>query len=187
MNKNLMATGRRILWTMALTVALCHAWPTSAQTQQSVAQLCFGYLSYDSVLTAMPEYANVEQQMQSLREAYENELKRAEDEFNTKYEAFLDGQRDFPRTILLKRQNELQELIERNVAFKQQGLQDLQKAREEAMQPLHARLSMAIAQVAREHGFALVVNTDSRACPYIAPELGEDITTEVQRALEKKR
>ena len=67
-----------------------------------------GYLSYDSVLTAMPQCAIVEKQLEELTTQYEAELKRVEDEFNQKYEAFLDGRKDFPRTILLKRQTELQ-------------------------------------------------------------------------------
>lgn len=186
MNKPYTTRRLRCLWPLALTALLGFLCPGTMQAQQSVAQLCFGYLSYDSVLVSMPEYATTQHRLQELRNAYESELKRVEDEFNTKYEAFLEGQREFPRTILLKRQNELQEIIQRNVAFKQQSLQELEQAREEAMKPLRAQLDTAIARVAREHGFALVVNTDSHACPWIAPELGEDITAEVQKVLNRK-
>ena len=41
-----------------------------------------------------------------------------EDEFNRKYEDFLEGQRDFPQTILQKRQLELQQLMEKNIEFR---------------------------------------------------------------------
>lgn len=82
------------------------------------AQGKFGYLSYDAVLKAMPEYAIAEQNLANLTAQYESEVKRAEDEFNTKYEQFLDGQHEFPQTILQKRQRELQDLMEKNIAFK---------------------------------------------------------------------
>ena len=144
-----------------------------------------GYLSYDSALTAMPGYALVQARQQKLREAYEAELKRVEEEFNQKYEAFLEGQRDFPRTILLKRQNELQQLLQQNLDFKRQGLQDLQKAEEEAMAPLYEKLNVAIAKVAKGKGLALVVNTDSNACPFIDPEMGVDIQEAVAKTLIK--
>lgn len=147
--------------------------------------LQIGYLSYDSALTVMPGYALVQARQQELREAYEAELKRVEEEFNQKYEAFLEGQRDFPRTILLKRQNELQQLLQQNLDFKRQGLKDLQKAEKEAMAPLRDKLNVAIAKVAREKGLPLVVNTDSNACPFIDPEMGVDIQEAVSALLRK--
>ena len=49
----------------------------------------FGYLSYDEVLQAMPAMSVVKAKTQALREQYEKELQRAEDEFNKKYEDFL--------------------------------------------------------------------------------------------------
>ena len=69
--------------------------------------LKYGYLSYDAVLHSMNEYATVETSMMQLNEKYAAEQKRAEDEFNRKYEEFLDTQRDMPLTILQKRQSEL--------------------------------------------------------------------------------
>ena len=149
--------------------------------------ICIGYLSYDAALTAMPEYGNVQQQVKDLRAAYEAEMKRVEKEFNTKYEAFLDGQKDFPRTILLKRQTELQELLERNLQFKKQGREDIQKAEREAMAPLQLKLKEAIAKVAQEQGLALVVNTDSNACPFIEPQMAVDITLDVKELLNQNK
>jgi outer membrane protein len=149
--------------------------------------ISIGYLSYDSALTTMPDYAIAQAKLKELRQAYEAELKRVEEEFNHKYEDFLDGQRDFPRTILLKRQTELQELLQQNIAFKQQGLKDLAKAESEALAPLREKLNAAIARVAKEKGLALVVNTDSNACPFIDPEMGVDLFPDVLRHLTNKK
>ena len=144
-----------------------------------------GYLSYDSVLTAMPQRTIVEKQMEELATQYDTELKRVEDEFNQKYEAFLDGRKDFPRTILLKRQTELQQLMERNVEFREKSRQELQQARDEAYAPLRQLLSKAIAIVAKRHQLAVVVNTDANACPFIDPNLAIDIHQEVELELSK--
>lgn len=157
--------------------------PLAAQSQEPVDSVppvrILGYLSYSTVLAQMPERAAVYARMDTLRAAYEKELARVEDEFNQKYELFLEGQRDFPQNILLKRQNELQDILQRNVAFKQQGQRDLQEAEAEAMRPLRARLNEAIATIARNKGYILVVNTDSEACPFIEPTMAENITEAV--------
>jgi len=152
---------------------------TAIPTEQPQPVVRFGYLSYDSMLTAMPQYAAVQQQMATLRQAYEKELKRVEDEFNQKYEAFLEGRAEFPRTILLKRQTELQEMLQRNVDFKRQGIEDLNKAEQEALAPLRILLNETIASVAREMGLALVINTDANACPFIEPLMGVNLNDAV--------
>ena len=85
------------------------------------AQVSYGYLSYERAICAMPEYADMQSNIEQLREQYANETKRAEEEFNKKYEEFLEGQTTFAPAIYSKRQSELQELMEKNIAFKQEG------------------------------------------------------------------
>lgn len=172
---------------LILTILL--AVPLSAQEEVPVSTVqptvVIGYLSYDSALVSMPEYKSAMNQLASLRQAYEAELKRVEDEFNNKYEDFLDGQKEYPRTILLKRQTELQDLLQRNLEFKQQGQADLAKAERDLLAPLRIRLNETIATLARSKHLAVVVNTDSNACPFIEPMLGVDLNEEVIRRLKR--
>jgi len=159
---------------------------TSQLSPQATPLVFIGCLSYDDALKSMPQYAIVEEEMAALREAYEAEMKRVEDDFNQKYEAFLDGRKDYPRTILLKRQTELQQLLQRNVEFKEQCRKELEQTRKEKMAPLHAHLSMSISKVARQHQLAVVVNTDANACPFIEPSMALDISEEVKLLLSKE-
>ena len=138
----------------------------------------FGYLSYEGAIQSMPDYAIVQQQMKELQEQYQAETLRVEDEFNRKYEDFLDGQRDFPRTILQKRQTELQELMEKNIQFKEQG-----RAEREALAPLRIRLIELLSTIGREKGFAFIYDTDTKALPFLNIDFGEDINQLVQDAL----
>ncbi len=153
----------------------------SAQTTEPV--LKFGFLSYDTIIQSMDDYAFVESGMQALQEQYAAEQKRVEDEFNKKYEEFLDGQRDFPQTILQKRQMELQELMEKNIAFKKESQRLLAEAREKAMQPLKTRLADALARVGSSRGLAFIINTDQNALPWMNITMGEDVTEAVLEAL----
>ena len=163
-----------------VVITLCVFLGMSAQENNTFR---FGYLSYEQALKAMPQYAILQKKMADLEAQYQAETKRVEDEFNRKYEEFLEGQREFPKTILQKRQTELQELMEKNIAFKEESRQQLISAEEEMTAPIKARLAEAIARIAKERGLALVVNTDSDACPFIDPTIGEDINTLVQNAL----
>ena len=153
----------------------------SAQTTEPV--LKFGFLSYDAVLRSMADYALVEEQMARLQDQYAAEQKRVEDEFNKKYEEFLDGQRDFPQTILQKRQTELQELLDKNIAFKKEGQRLLAEAREKALAPLKTRLAGALANVGSVHGLAFILNTDQNAVPWMNITMAEDVTEAVKAAL----
>jgi len=145
----------------------------------------FGFLSYEAALQSMPDYTMVQQKMAELRSQYETELARVEDEFNLKYEDFLDGQRDFPKTILQKRQSELQELMTRNINFKENSREELANAEQEAMAPLRIKLIETLGKIARERGYAFIVDTDVKALPFINPDMGDDINQLVQDALRK--
>ena len=159
-------------------MALLTALPTKAQNTMK-----FGYLSYSSVIQAMPEYAAMQSSMAELRQKYEAEQKRVEEDFNKKYEEFLDGQKSFPKTILQKRQSELQEMLDKNVAFKKESQRLLTQAEEDAMAPIKARLSEALDAIGRQQGYAFIVNIDEKATLWLNPAMGEDITETVKNLL----
>ena len=172
---------RRILILICALIAL------NAQAQNDSSQVFrFGYLSYKAAIERMAEYAVVQQQMEDLRAQYQAETLRVEDEFNRKYEEFLDGQREFPRTILQKRQTELQELMEKNIKFKEQSRQELEDAERQAMAPLRIRLIELLSTIGRERGYAFVYDTDTKALPFINPVQGEDISQMVNARLNEK-
>lgn len=153
--------------------------PASAQqpaTAQQPAPLRFGYFSFEQVFHTMPGYAIAKHNMDELRAKYDEETKRVETEFNTKYEEFLDGQRSYAKTILEKRQAELREMMEKNIAFKAESQRLLKQAEAEAYAPLHAQIKEALAHIGEEKGFAFVLNTDNNAVPYINGAMGEDVT-----------
>ena len=126
----------------------------------------------------MPGYAIAKHNMDELREKYDAETKRVETEFNAKYEEFLDGQRTYAKTILEKRQAELRELMEKNIAFKAEATRLLQQAENDAYAPLKAKIN-----IGKQKGFAFIINTDNNAAPYLNEEMGEDITALLEETL----
>jgi outer membrane protein len=174
---------KTILFLLLIVVSLA----VSAQDAKESATLKFGYLSYDSVMVAMPDYADLMTSMAQLREQYEAEQKRVENDFNKKYEEFLDGQATFPKTILQKRQSELQEMLDRNIDFKKQSQKMLSDVEANLMNTIKTTINTAVSVVAQERGYAFVLNTDKEAVPFINPALGEDITEAVKVLLNEEK
>lgn len=155
--------------TTSMAVAVGQSAPSSA--------LSFGYFSYDEVFYSMPGYAIAKRNIEELRSKYDAETKRTEDEFNAKYEEFLDGQRTFAPSILEKRQAEIRELMEKNVAFKAEAERLLQQAEKSAYAPLRNKIAKALQKIGKSKGYAFILNTDGNAMPYVDAAMGEDITT----------
>ena len=164
---------------LILFFLLLATMPALAQSE-----LKFGYLSYNAVMQAMPEYAAMQNSMAELRQKYEAEQKRVEDDFNKKYEEFLDGQKSYPKTILQKRQSELQEMLDKNIAFKKESQRLLSQAEEEAMAPIRVRLAEVLDAIGRERGYAFIVNTDEKATLWLNPAMGEDVSAAVKGLLQ---
>ena len=185
---------RIMVRTLALMVIFQAAVITAgAQTDSTVAANStvvtqtaarYGYLSYQEALKSMPQYAMVQKQMENLRSQYQAETLRVEEEFNRKYEEFLEGQREFPKTILQKRQTELQQLMEKNIEFKANSLKELDAAEKDAMAPLRLRLNDVLREIGINKGYAFIYDTDTKALPFLNPEMGDNINLIVKDALQ---
>jgi len=158
----------------------------TAHAQSDSTVIKFGYLSYDSVMFAMPEYAEMQTNMAQLREQYAAEQKRVEDDFNKKYEDFLDGQASFPKTILQKRQSELQELLDKNIAFKKESTKLLDDAEAQMIAAMRTSIDVIVSTIAQERGYAFVLNSDKQAVTFINPAMGEELTEVVKQLLNEK-
>lgn len=143
---------------------------TPAPQQVIIQPQHFGYLSYNDVLHAMPEYAQAMKSLEELQKTYDQEMARAEQDFSKKFTEYLDGQKSFPENIMLKRQKELQQLMEQSMQFKKEAQELLTKAESELMEPVRARLAEAIQIVGKKRNYAYVLNTDANAYPYISDE-----------------
>lgn len=174
-----------------LLLALVPFLGASAQEQsavnpaesQAVAVPQFGYLSYNAVFQQMPDFQKAKEEFAALKAKYDAEATRAEEEFQRKFADFLQGQKDFPKSILQKRQAELQELMDKSVNFRTEAQRLLAEAEAKLQAPVAERLNEAIRTVAAKRGFIVVLNTDGNAVPFIHPQAGVDITDAVLELL----
>ncbi len=143
----------------------------------------FGYLSYNTIFKEMPEYAVAQKKLNELKSKYDKEAARSESEFERKFAEFLQGQKDFPDNILKKRQNELQELLEESVRFKEEAQNLLKQAEKDLQADMLYILNEAIRAVGIEKGYSFILNTDGNICPFINTSSGEDASNYVREKL----
>ena len=77
------------------------------------------------------------------------------------------------------------ELMEKNMAFKNESLRLLAAADTDAYAPLKSKLAAALQKIGHDRGYAFIINTDNEAAPYVDPSMGEDISTIVKDAVAK--
>lgn len=170
----------RIVKSWCLIVFLCLPLVTVAQEVQKK----IGYLSYNEVFQAMPEYEASQQRLRDLKAKYDQETRRSEEEFQRKFVEFLQGQKDFPENILQKRQYELQDLLAKSIKFKEEAERLLSQAEKELQADMLYLLNEAIRAVGVERGYSFILNTDGNSCPFINPLEGEDVTNYVKEKLQ---
>lgn len=149
----------------------------------AVAQSHFGYVSYKKLVKALPEYSIVKSHIDELQAKYEAEIERSDREFNQKYTDFIEEQSQFPDNIRMKRHKELQELMEKSIAFKDEVNRTMIEARREMMKPLYEKVDEAVMKVCVDGDYDYILNTDEQVYIAINPKRGEDVTQQVKQRL----
>lgn len=154
----------------------------SVSAQDAVA-FRFGCISYNQVLLSMPEYAQAENDLITLKAKYDAEMKASEDEFNAKYETFLSEQNNYAPSILRKRQQELEDMMQRNEKFRLESIRLLAQAEKDMVKSAKDKLDAAIRRISDELQLAFVLNTDDDAVPYLNKAMAYNITDAVTEAV----
>ena len=149
----------------------------------AMAQSKFGYVSYNELVKALPEYSIVEAHLDELQAMYEAEIERSDREFNQKYTDFIEEQSQFPDNIRIKRHKELQELMEKSMAFKHEVNNAMREARHEMMKPLYEKVDEAVMKVCIDGDYDYILNTDERVYIAVNSKSGVDVTLFIMQEL----
>lgn len=168
-----MKTSFKVSSLLALFILLVFFFSQPAKAQQ---QYQFGFLSYSKVLQALPEYTTAQAALQTLKKKYEEEATYNEEKFKKMFADYLQGQKNFPEQIMLKRQKELQVAMEQGISFRSDAQRLLNNAERELIQPLEAKLDSVLFLIGKENGLLFIGNSDNHNFPFIHNESGLDIT-----------
>ena len=145
------------------------------------AQAKFGHVNSQEVIQAMPEFAKARTDIEALTKQYEADLKSMQEELQKKSEAYEKEQATLPANIKQRRETELQEMYQKIQQSYQDNQQALQKASNEKMQAITAKILDAIKAIGQTGGYVYILENNS--LPYISTTLSTDVTAQVKAKL----
>lgn len=157
-------------------LAILIALPISVFAQK------FGVVDVQPVLTAMPEYATANAQLEEASKKYQDEYAKLKEEINKKYTEYqaLEQDANALPTIKERRIQEIQELDQKMQQFTNTASQDLQRQQQQLMAPIEQKLVDAIKTVGQEGGYTFIF---PKEVPIYYGASAEDVTPLVKAKL----
>ncbi|MBO4481138.1 MAG: OmpH family outer membrane protein [Bacteroidales bacterium] len=142
----------------------------------------FGHLDYGEVIKAMPGIDTVQSQLKALQEELQSAGEEMEKEFQTKYQELQNSAATMSPALLRVKEDELKSMYARIQEFAQNMETDLKTKQLEMLKPFQEKLLAAIAEVAKEGGYAYIFDTSTLT--YY--ETGDNIAAKVKAKLKIK-
>jgi outer membrane protein len=148
------------------------------------AQQKIGHLNSVDVLTVMPEFKQMQDEIQKQKDAYTKVLEGMYQDYDKKQKDLQAKSQDksTPDVILETMIQELQQLQQRISDFEDKVNSDLQKSQQEKMKPINDKYLKAVKEVAEANGYTYIIDVASGAVAYF-PDKTNDITELVTKKL----
>lgn len=147
--------------------------------------LKFGHINAQEIVSAMPEFAKAQSDIEALDKQLTSELQRTQEEFNKKYQEFQQAiaKDSLPANIAERRQKELQDMMQRQEQFQQEAQQQMQKAQNDAMVPIYKKLDDAIKAVGAAEGVIYIFDLARTPVAYVNESQSVNLTAKVKTQL----
>ena len=143
----------------------------------------FGHIKTQEILVAMPDYIKAQTDIQTMQKQYEDEMKRAQEEFNKKFTAYQEEQANLPKNIQERRQKELQELNQKGMQMQQDAQLELERSWMSMLEPIAKKIEDAIKAVGQEGGYVYIFDLNATQIPFVNETLSTDVTGAVKAKL----
>jgi outer membrane protein len=130
-----------------------------AQTQPTTPATKVGFADVDAIFNQMPEAKQIETELKSTQTMLKNQIDAKAKEFQTKladYNANLGNMLDAVRQNTERELRQMQDNLEKLQADAQTTIQNKQN---QLMGPVYDKVGKAIADVAKENGFTLILSS----------------------------
>lgn len=118
-----------------------------------------GYVDLQELMQLMPEYKKANTDMEAFGKSLEDELKKMSDEFQKKVADYQKNEKTMPEAIRSVKQQELQDMQARIQDFQQSAQENIRKKEAELLKPIIEKAKGAIALVAKEGGYAYIMDS----------------------------
>ena len=119
------------------------------------------------VITAMPEYTQMQDSLKKSEAEFQNEMKSMSDEYTKKLSDYVSQQDSLNESIKARRQQELQDLQQRAETFQQYAAQKQDEMQQRLSAPIYDKVQKAISDVGKENNFLYII--DAQAILYVSP------------------
>lgn len=145
--------------------------------------LKFGHINAMEIISAMPEYTKAQNDLKALSDQLGKELQRTQEEFNKKYQEFMQTKDSLPANIAERRQKELEDMMQRQQQFQEKAQQDMEKAQNDLMAPIYKKLDDAIKSVGTSEGVVYIFDLARTPIPYVNESQSANLNAKVKAQL----
>lgn len=145
--------------------------------------LKFGHINAQEIISVMPEFTKAQNDLQALNKQLGQDLQRTQEEFNKKYQEFMQQKDSLPTVIAERRQKELEDMMQRQQQFQEKAQQDMEKAQNDFMAPIYKKLDDAIKAVGATENVVYIFDLARTPIPYVNEAQSINLTQKVKTNL----
>ncbi|MEI7581879.1 OmpH family outer membrane protein [Runella sp.] len=134
-----------------------------SQAQQAAATPKIGWTNVDYVMTLLPDYKKIENELQIQQQQIEKAMQEKSKEFEDKYKAYQANGSKWSEIIRADKEKELTRLQTDFQDFQRTSQESLQKKQQQLLQPVMVKIQGAIDAVGKESGYTYIFNMDAGA------------------------
>ena len=143
--------------------------------------LKIGTVNLDEVMQAMPETSVLEKELADRTTKFQSQAKNMQDEFQTKYQAYVEQADSLDELTRGVREDELRSLQQRAEQYQQSAYQQITQYREQQLGMIQEKLFKAVKAVGDREKFLAVFPTNEAT--YFSPTQTTDVTGLVKSEL----
>ena len=159
---------------LVLLLAMCS---TSLYAQK------FARINLQEVIFAMPEFAQMQTDLEAFTKELGEQLEAIQVEFNNKAAEFQKNRANLNESVRNLKEKELTDLQQRYMDFQQIAQQDVDRKQGELFQPIHLKANEAVKKIAAAGGYIVVFDTSVNALAYFNENSVVDIAPAVRAEL----
>lgn len=142
------------------------------------------HLSFDSLVSLMPETKTATEAAQNFLKGLEQELVAMQTELDSKYKDYLEKEAGMSEMIKKNKQEDLQQLQNRIQEFQRQAENEYKRKQAELTAPIMEKAKKGIEAAAKEGGYKYVLDTSIQNTTVLYSESSDDILAAVKKKLD---
>jgi outer membrane protein len=162
---------------MAAGVVMCLGFGSLQAQNHKIA-----YIEFQEIMQQMPEFKKANSEMETYGKSLQEELKTMNSEWEKKRADYQKNEKNMAEAIKELKQKEIYDLQNRIQAFQETAQDDVRKKETDLLKPIIEKAKKAISEVAKENGYAYVLDS-SPGSPILYKPEGDNLIGLVRKKL----